>query len=222
MIVILLTTSSFTLGSRLIYQVNGFHAIEFNGATFDYYFGLFSFSYVMTDSGDDPSNYVYPTEWQTVSYQDACSTIWFSTGLNKGQLIDMSFFCSGKSPWQIVTPFMIVAVILGILALGLLIANGITFGTFHLWSKKIPIADRFCLSRFFKYSILCCVLLHFTFQSSAMALTAAFVFLNMVALPSHLSFGLGAIVSTGSLLNDVFFMVMFLCLYDSMFVWKLE
>ncbi|KAJ3273185.1 hypothetical protein HDV01_004687 [Terramyces sp. JEL0728] len=101
MIVILLTTSSFTLGSRLIYQVSGFHAIEFNGATFDYYFGLFSFSYVMTDSGDDPSNYVYPTEWQTVSYQDACSTIWFSTGLNKGQLIDMSFFCSGKSPWQI-------------------------------------------------------------------------------------------------------------------------
>ncbi|KAJ3312030.1 hypothetical protein HDV04_003417 [Boothiomyces sp. JEL0838] len=220
MILVLIVTSSFTLGSRLIYQASSFHPIEFNGATFEYYFGLFSFSYVMTDNGGDPVNNVYPTEWQTVNYKDACSKIWFSTDTDNGQIIDLSFFCSNTSPWRIVSPFMVVALVLGCAALGLLITNALTVTTFHQWSKAYPIADLFCLKRFFKYSILCCVLLHFTFQSSAMALTAAFVFLNLVAVPSHLSFGFGTLISAGALLNDVFFMVMFLFMYDNMFSWK--
>ncbi|KAJ3257026.1 hypothetical protein HK103_005010 [Boothiomyces macroporosus] len=220
MIVFLIATTAFTMGSRYMYEVSGFHDIEFNGATFDYSFGLFSFSYRMTDDGGDAVNSAYPTEWQVVSYKDACSTINFATDSSNGQMIDISFFCNSRSPWQMVTPFMVFAIILGTLALGLLIANGIAFGTFHLWSNKCPCANRFCLRRFFKSTILMCVLLHFVFQLSVVLISGGIVFFNLVSFPTHLSFGIGTFISVYSLFNDLFFMIMFVLMYDNMFLWN--
>ncbi|KAJ3273173.1 hypothetical protein HDV01_004675 [Terramyces sp. JEL0728] len=220
MIVFLVGTTAFTMGSRYMYEANGFHDIQFNGAAFDYSFGLLSFSYRMTDDGGDAVNSAYPTEWQTVSYKDACSAIQFSTDTSSGHIIDVSFFCGSRSPWQMVTPFMVFAIILGSLALGLLIANGVTFGTFHLWADKCPCANRFCLRRFFKSTILMCVLLHFAFQLSVVLISASIVFFNLVSFPTHLSFGIGTFISVYSLFNDLFFMIMFVLMYDNMFAWN--
>src|SRR6478736_3898906 len=99
---VMIGISVFTVATRYIYHSNGYHDIIFNGASIDYSFGIFTFSYEMSDSGDDIINQVYPSSLQTVTYESACSNTMFSTDTNNGQIIDLSFFCPHSSLWYLV------------------------------------------------------------------------------------------------------------------------
>ncbi|KAJ3273187.1 hypothetical protein HDV01_004689 [Terramyces sp. JEL0728] len=222
LILVLIGLTSFTIGTRLIYHSNNVQDVEFSGAKFDYSFGIFTFSYRMTDIGGNEANLAYSTNWTTLTYSEACSTTSFSTFNNNEGVIDLPFFCSNMTLWRFVPPFMIVAITLGAFAFCLLIANGLMFRTFHLWydPTTFKIINHLNLKQFFKYSIFSCVVLHFAFQGCAIGLTSAVVFLHMIKIPSSVSFGWGAIMGAGSLLNDIFFLIMFGSLYENVFIWR--
>jgi hypothetical protein len=91
--------------------------------TFDFKFGLYSFTYKLVDDMKSDAKLLYSSDWQTYTYKIYCGAlVEFQTRFSSSPIVDRDFFCySGK--WKRIQWFLIASFGCGIGYLFVLAGN---------------------------------------------------------------------------------------------------
>ncbi|KAI8899778.1 hypothetical protein BC833DRAFT_584602 [Globomyces pollinis-pini] len=185
----------FTFCTHYIYRTTSAMDIRFENAAFDFYIGLFSFQYRLSDSSNVRLTTIYPVEWTTVSFKTACDAdiIQFGTRFNPGPLID-PIFCHPYSLWTSIKVFMCLSILFGILAVNLLLVISYIWH-YNLYSDKTK-NQYHILRRYYKVGIMGSSMLSLVFLNISIVMIV--LFRERVQWPNHLFFEYGTLSCAGS------------------------
>ncbi|KAI8899768.1 hypothetical protein BC833DRAFT_584574 [Globomyces pollinis-pini] len=214
-VLIPLLVTIFTLSTDYIFRTTSAEDIRFQGASFEFYLGLYAFQYRMIeDTSKGMLATIYPTEWTTITFDTICNPdyILFGTRFNPGELID-PIFCQSSSLWKSIALFLIFSILFGTIAIIFLVINGYSWYT----SKDIPSKKQLkTLRREFQNRILLGIFGNFIFLLIAIILI--FKFRAMIKWPTHLFFEYGTFACILSCLLDFFVLCIFICCGKHLFV----
>ncbi|KAJ3311186.1 hypothetical protein HDV04_004190 [Boothiomyces sp. JEL0838] len=175
-----------------VLEASNVSAIQYNDASFDYQLSFMYFRYKMV-STLDPVNNVYPTDWQTLTFDQTCQTIQFGTDTSPGEIIDTNFFCS-KTVWQ-------TSSFLYLIGLCFAWVSVVLYGVMFVMWKNHPLK--------LKYAIITFALFHLLFQSISIWTIFYVVTASIIQWPHHVSFSYGYLLSAGILILEFFFLILY-------------